>query len=342
MARTRAFLLPALAAAALTVAAAPSRADSVADFYRGKTVTIVVPVSAGGVYGTMAQILERHIARYIPGNPSVIVQYMEGAGGIKGLNHVYNVAPQDGTQFITPTTGIVATAVLEPAKVRYDVVKFNYLGGWGEAVAVMTVMNTAPVKTLQEVLTTEVVLGAIGKGTSSYQIPAMLNDMLDTKFKIITGYQGGSPIRLAMEKGEVHGWCGVWLGWRAIAQDWIRDKKIVHLFQAASKRQSDLADVPLLTELAQTDEQRAVFEFMSSLGLTGQTMVAPPNVPADRLAAMEKAYMATLNDPGFRKDAESRNYPIDPLTAAEVRTAVQRIAATPPAVIDRAKKAMGM
>jgi tripartite-type tricarboxylate transporter receptor subunit TctC len=267
---------------------------------------------------------------------------MEGAGGIKALNYTYNVAPQDGTVVVTPTTGIVATAVLEPVQVKYDIMKFNYLGGWGEAATVLTVINTAPVKTLEEALKTEVVLGAIGKGTSSYQVPALLNDLLGTKFKIITGYQGGSPIRLAMERGEVHGWAGLWLGWRAIAQDWIRDKKLVHLFQMASKRQKDLADVPLLTEFARNDEQRTIFGLVSNMGLTGQMLVAPPNVPPARLAALEKAYLATLDDPAFRKEAEDRNYPIDPLTAAEVRAAVEQIAATPPQILAKAKKAMGM
>jgi tripartite-type tricarboxylate transporter receptor subunit TctC len=333
-------ILMALFACALAAAAA--RADGVADFYRGKTISIVVPVSAGGVYGTFAQIFERHFGNHMPGNPNVIVQYMEGAGGVRGINHVYSAAAKDGTVVALPNTGFVATAVLESVKVRYEPLKFHILGGWGEAVIVLTLAHDAPAKRFEDALTTEVVLGAIGKGTTGYQVPAMLNEMFGTKFKLITGYQGGSGIRLAMERKEVHGWMGQWLGWRAVAPDWIRDKKIVNLMQMASRRQKDLPDVPLLTEFAKTKDQREIFEFISLASVNGQAFVAPPGVPADRAAALEKAFAATLADKAFLADAEARNFLIDPLTAAEVRAATERMVNTRPEIIEKTKKAMGI
>jgi tripartite-type tricarboxylate transporter receptor subunit TctC len=331
-----------LLALAGALAAAPAQADAVAEFYRGKTVTIVVPVSAGGVYGTFGQIFEKHFDRHLPGKPNVVVTYMEGAGGVRGMNHVFGAAAKDGTVVALPNTGFVATAVLEPVKVRYEPLKFNILGGWGEAVIVLTLAHDAPARRFEDTLATEVVLGSIGKATTGYQVPAMLNDMLGTKFKLITGYQGGSGIRLAMERGEVHGWMGQWLGWRAVAPDWIRDKRIVNLMQMASKRQKDLPDVPLLTEFAKTPDQRAIFEFISLASVTGQAFVAPPGVAPDRVAALEKAFAATLADPAFRADAEARNFVIDPLGAAEVRAAAERMVATAPEVIEKTKKAMGM
>lgn len=330
------------ALAACVVAAAAARADGVADFYRGKTMTIVVPVSAGGVYGTFAQIFERHFGKHMPGQPNVIVTYMEGAGGVRGLNHVFGAAAKDGTVVSFPNTGFVATAVLESVKVRYAPLEFNILGGWGEAVIVLTLAHDAPARRFEDAMKTEVVLGAIGKATTGYQVPAMLNDMLGTKFKLITGYQGGSGIRLAMERKEVHGWMGQWLGWRAVAPDWIRDKKIVNLMQMASKRQKDLPDVPLLTEFARTPDQRAIFEFISLASVTGQAFVAPPGVPSDRVAALEKAFAATLVDKGFLEDAAGRNFVVDPLSAAEVRAATERMVNTPPDIVEKTKKAMGI
>ena len=319
-----------------------ARADAVADFYKGRTVTVVVTVSAGGVYGIFAQILEKHLAKHIPGNPTVILNYMEGAGGVRALNYIYNAAPKDGAVFVTPTTGNVLTAVMEPNTVKYDPLKFAYLGAWGEAVNVLSVINTAPVKSLQDALKTEVIMGSVGRNTSSYQFPALLNETLGAKFKIITGYGGGAQIRLAMERGEVHGWGGLWLGWFAAAPDWIRDNRLVHLVQMASKPPRELGAVPRLIDLARTDEQRAIFAFLTATGLTGNTFMAPPGVPPDRVAAMEKAYRATLDDPAFRADAAARNYTIDPLTGAEVRAAVERIVATPKDIIEKTKKAMGM
>ena len=329
-----------IAAGALTVA--PAAAQKAAAFYKGRTVTIVVPVSAGGVYGTFATILERHFRNHVPGRANVIVQYMPGAGGMKALNYAYNAGPRDGTLAVTPTTGVVTTPVLRPGSVKYDPGKFEYLGGWGESVNTLTVMTTSKVKTLQDAMKIEIPLGSVGRGTSSYQIPALLNELLGTKFKIITGYRGGTPIRLAMEKGEVDGWSGLWLGWKSAKPEWVREGKLRHLLQMASKRQKDLADVPLLTEFARTDEQRRIFTFLSNTGLTGNTFVAPPGVPEERLAALAEAYMTTLKDPAFVADAEKRHYTIEPLTRAEVTKAVRDILATPKAIVDRARAAMGL
>lgn len=330
------------AAIALAVALPAGGAEDAAAFYKGRTVTILVPVSAGGVYGTFAAILEKHIGRHLPAGAKPVLQFMTGAGGMKALNYAYNAGPKDGSLLVTPTTGIVTTPVLRPGTVKYDPAKWNYLGGWGEAVNTLTVMKTSKVKTLQDAMVVQIPLGTVGKGTSSYQIPAMLNELLGTKFKLITGYRGGSPIRLAMEKGEVDGWSGLWLGWKARKPEWIREGKLRHLLQMASKRHRDLPDVPLLTEFAKTEEQRQIFTFLSNTGLTGRTFVAAPGVPAARLELMEKAYMATLKDPKFVADAEKRRYTIDPLTAVEVRRAVDAILSTPPAIIEKARRAMGL
>ena len=318
-----------------------SEAASVADFYRGKTVEVYVGVSPGGGYSTFAQILVNYLGKHIPGKPTVIVKHMPGAAGMKALNFVYNAAPKDGSVLITPNSGGTRRYVLGLGKPKYNPSKFNWLGGWGEPVFILTVLNTAPVKTLQEAMETEVILGSIGKTGNTYQNPSLINNTLGTKFKIIPGYRGGSRVRLAMEKGEVHGWFGQYMGWKSRKPEWIREGKLVHLVQISRKTLPELKGVPQLTDFAKNDEQRKMFEFVKS-GMEDRTFGAPPGVPADRLAALEKAYRDTLNDPEFRAQAAKKKYDINPLTAQEVRNVVKEMMAVSPEFVAKIRKAMGL
>lgn len=315
------------------------QAEDVAGFYKGKTVEIFVGVSPGGGYSTFAQILSNHLGKHIPGNPTVIVKHMPGAGGIKSLNYVYNAAAKDGTALITPNAGPVRQVVLGIEGIKYDPMKYNWLGGWSESVFVLTVLSDTPVKTLEEARDKQVILGAIGKKSVTYTNPVLLNNTLGTKFKVIPGYQGGAKVRLAMEKGEVQGWCGQWMGWKSRKPEWIREGKLVHLVQFASKRAPDLPDVPIVSEFAQNERQRKMFEFAQS-GMDNRTFAAPPGVPADRLAALEKAYMDTLKDPDFLAEAKKSKYDIYPQTAAEIREAVQKMMSMPSDIVAELKKAM--
>lgn len=337
--------LIAFAAAAAVVTggllATESRADAIGDFYRGRNLTVIVPSRAGGVYATFGQLLRRHLPRHLPGNPTVVLQMMPGAGGVKASNFVYNVAPRDGLTISTLISGVASYAVLQPERVKYDPMKLNWLGGWGEAIRVLSLFHTVPVKTLAEARKKQVVLGTIGLATPTYQVPAMLNNLLGTKFKLVTGYRGGSPIRLAIERGELDGWAGLWLGWKARKPGWVRDKKLVHLLQVARKRAPDLPDTPTLLEFAKTEEQKKIFGFVSSTGIISRALSAPPGVPAARLAAIEKAYAATLRDPEFLKEAAKRRYPIQPTTAKEVQAAVRQVISLPPDLVKKVKAAMG-
>jgi tripartite-type tricarboxylate transporter receptor subunit TctC len=328
--------------AALFTAVPAMAAETVADFYKGRTVTIVVPLDPGGVYSNFARVLERHLGRHIPGNPNVIVQHMPGAGGVNATNYVYNVAPKDGTTLITINSGVVAFAVLNKDKVRFDPLKFNWLSAWGETVTVATVMNTAPATSIDGAKTKEVVMGGIGRATASYQLPAVLNEYLGTKFKIITGYAGGAPIRLAMEKGEVHGFAGLWEFWKQSQPEWIEDGKIVQLVQLATKKHRELQDVPLLTELAQTDEQKALFNFMSVGGVSARGIQLPPGVPEDRVKAMRKAIDDTFADPEFVAEAKKRQFDIEPVTAEETYETVRQQLALSPELVARMQKIMGI
>jgi tripartite-type tricarboxylate transporter receptor subunit TctC len=321
--------------------AVPAMADPVADFYRDRTVTVIVPLEAGGVYSNFARVLERHLGRHIPGNPNVVVQHMPGAGGVNATNYAYNVAPKDGTTLITINSGVVAFAVLNKDKVRFDPLKFNWLSAWGETVTVLTVMNTAPAHSIDEAKTKQVVMGGIGRATASYQLPAVLNEYLGTKFKIITGYTGGGPIRIAMEKGEVDGFAGLWEFWKTAQPDWLRDGKLVQLVQLATKKHRELKEVPLLTDLARNEEQKALFTFMSVGGVSARGIQLPPGVPEERVKAMRKAVDDTFADPAFVEEAKKHQFDIEPISAEETYETVRQQVELSPELVDRMRKIMG-
>lgn len=342
--RKRQFLAvtSAAALAAMMGGGLQARAETPAEFYSGRTVSIFVPVSAGGIYSTFAQVLSNYLGDRIPGKPTIVVKHMPGAGGLKAMNYVYNVAPKDGTALITPLTAMVKSAKLKQGNIKYDPLKYNWFGGWGEAVTVLSLYKEhTPVRTMQDAMKQEVILGAFSKSSNTYLIPHIMNELIGTKFKIILGYKGGSKVRLAIEKGEVTGWSGQWEGWSGRKPEWLEQNKLVHLVQLASKRSAPIPDVPLLEEFAKDDEERQMFRFLQT-AKTGRALVAPPGVPADRLAALEKAYQETLADPAFQAAAKKRGYVIDRLSAAEVQGAVREIMNLPPKTTERLRSLMGL
>jgi tripartite-type tricarboxylate transporter receptor subunit TctC len=332
----------AAAAAALTFSTmGAAHADAVSDFYKGKTVTIYVGLAAGGVYSTIATIMARYMPAHIPGNPTVIVEHQPGAGGLVSSNNVYNVLPKDGTILHTPNGGLTKRIVLGEPAARIDPKKWNWLGGWGEAVNDCTVWKKSPATTLEEAKQKVDIIGAIDTGSNTYTNPMLMNNILGTKFKIVPGYGGGSQIRLAMEKGEVDGFCGQFEGWKSVKPEWLREGRLSHLVQLASKRSPDMPNTPLLSEFARNDEERQIFEFVQS-GVEDRAMVMAPGVPADRVAAMEKAYMETLADPKFVEEASRSQFEITPVSGAEIRAYVDRITAMKPDTIQKIKKAEGI
>jgi tripartite-type tricarboxylate transporter receptor subunit TctC len=334
-------ILAAIAAVLVTNAPA-ARAETPAEFYKGKTISLYVGVSAGGIYSTFALLLAQHMEKHIPGHPSIIVQHMPGAGGTRAVEYVYEVAPKDGTAILTPNAGVALRVLLGIDNTNYDPAKFTWLGGSGEAANTISLLkdNTA-VRTLDDAKKTEVVLGSIGKASNTYFIPALMKNMLGVKFKIVTGYRGGAPIRLAIERGELNGWAGQWTGWKLAKPDWVRDGKLVHLVQLASEPTADLPNVPLLSSFATNDEQRQMFTAVQS-GISDRALVVPPGVPADRVAALRTAYQETLRDPAFVKAATGRDFEVDPIAGERVQKFVTDLMATPKPVVARMKEAMGL
>lgn len=320
---------------------ASPQAQGAADFYKGRTLTIYIGVSPGGIYGTFAYLLSRRISAHIPGNPTVIIKILRGAGGTKALNYVYNVAAQDGSVAITPNGGVAKRVVLRIGKPKYDPTKYQWLGGWGEAVNTITLRKDAGIHSLKQAMQKQAVLGAIGRSSNTFMIPSLMNNTIGTKFKIITGYRGGSPIRKAIETGELDGWAGQWLGWKLRKADWIRDGKIVNLVQMASVRAADLPDVPLLTDFARDDEERDLFSFVQT-SIGDKAFVVAPGVPKDRAAALSKAYMATLRDPKFVSEITKLRYTIDPISGSTIQKFIEKVMKTPAAKVEKLRRLMGL
>lgn len=325
-------LLALTAALLLTLGA---RAD---DFYRGKQVTIVVGFSSAGTYDATARLFARHLGKYLPGKPTIIVRNMPGAGSMVAANSLYSSAPKDGT-----TLGVIGGgAVLEPLlgnpQANYDARRFNWIGGRTRDNFLCVVWHSVAVKTLQDVTQREVAVGTTGPGSRTLTYPRALNELFGTKFKTVSGYPGGNEITLAMERGEVEGYCGWSLGSiKARAPDWLRDGKIRPLVQLTLGK-ADLPDVPLATDLARNERERQAIAFFAADSVLAWPLMAPPGLPAERVAELRTAFDAMMKDPDLLAEATKQGLDIDPVGGAEIDALVQRVYATPPDVLELVRR----
>jgi tripartite-type tricarboxylate transporter receptor subunit TctC len=325
---------------ALTVlpSSTPVSAQSVADFYRGKSISMVIATSPGGDYDLRARLLARHIGRHIPGEPAIIPRNMPGAVGVQAANWLATVAPRDGTVIHAIMQNMSAYQALGGASVEFDTRKFFWIGNSTDSPNVINSWHTTGIKTIQDVMTRELVVGAPGTATSSVYYPKALNELVGTKFKIVSGYPGGNDVNLAMERGEVGGrGSNSWVSWKATHPQWVAEKKIFILVQIALKRHSELADVPTMIELARNDEDRAVLEFLSADIPINRAYVTTPGTPAERVAALRRAFEATMKDPAFLAEAAKSNIDISPSSGEDAQKFSDMIANTPAAVVARAK-----
>lgn len=327
--------------AALLAAAGTCRADAIEDFYRGRTVKFVVGSNTGGSYDTYSRLLAAHIGKHIPGQPTVIVENMPGASGTKSANYLANVAPKDGSVIGMFNQSMPQRQVLEPDKISVDLGKFGWLGAMNESTTVFITWHTSNVKTLEDAKKKEVIMGALSANGGNATYPWLLNAFVGTKFKVVLGYTGGNTIQLAMERGEVDGRAAVvWSGLKAGWPQWIAEKKVNVLVQTSLKKEPDLKDVPLLIDLAKTPEEKQIFRFISSDGAMGFPVTAPPGLPPDRLAALRKAFMATMQDPEFLKVAAERKLEVQAISGDEVQKVVEDLTSTPKEVVAKIQKAL--
>ena len=323
--------------------AAPAVADGhghskVAGFYKGKTVTVMVPSGLGATLGLYGRLTTEHLGKHIPGNPTVIIQSPPGGGGTKGAAYAYNAAPKDGTYIAEA----LAPSVLAPLlrNMKFDASKFQWLGSIAPRPAVISVWHKAPIKTLAEAKKVEAIMGSTGLGSETFLAPTLLNHIAGTKFKIVKGYKGGAKINKAMEGGEVHGRMNYWSGWTAGKPAWVRDKKLHHIASYGGHIPA-LPNIPKMIELAKNSEQKAMVKFLEVAPRIGMGFWVLPEVPKDRLAALRKAFMAMLRDPAFLADAKKRKAPVNPVAGAKLDELVAEAYATPKATIAKLKTVFG-
>jgi tripartite-type tricarboxylate transporter receptor subunit TctC len=338
----RKLVLGAMGICAILVATGlPGRAQTVEQFYRGKTVKFIVGSNTGGSYDTYSRLLAQFMGRHIPGNPTVVVENMPGASGTKSAQYIGEIAPKDGSVIGMFNQSMPQRQMFEPDQVHFDLSKFSWIGAMNTSTTVFIAWHSSGVKTLEDAKKKEVVMGALSATGGNSVYPLLINAFLGTKFKVVLGYQGGNTIQLAMERGEVDGRAAVvWSGLKAGWPHWIAEKKISVLLQTGLVKEKDLPDVPLLLDLAKTEEEKAIFRFVSSDSAMGFPVTAPPGIPADRLAALRKAFSDALNDPELLKIATERKLEIEPSTGEDVKKVVEDLISTPKDVIAKIKKGL--
>jgi tripartite-type tricarboxylate transporter receptor subunit TctC len=335
----RTFIAGAFLALAGLASSTASAQQSVADFYRGKTIRMIIATAPGGDYDLRARLLSRHMGKHIPGNPTIVPVNMPGGVGVQAANYMAVQAPKDGTVLHAIMQNMSALQALGSHNVEYDTRKFFWIGNTTNTPNVINSWYTTGIKTIYDVMKRELVVGAPGTATSSVYYPKALNALVGTKFKIVSGYRGGNPVNLAMERGEVGGrGSNSWASWKSTHPEWIRDKKIYILVQIALERNPELANIPTMMELAKNEDDRAVLKFLSADIPISRAYVTTAGVPAERVEALRRAFDATMKDPAYLAEAAKTHMDISPSTGEEAQKFAAMIANTPAPVIARAKK----
>ncbi len=323
--------------ASMLAHAAPARADAVADFYKGRTINLYIGYSVGGAYDVYARMIARYMGNHIPGNPVIVPQNMEGAGSLRAANYIYTRAPKDGTAIATFARGAAFFPLMGLEGATYDATKLNWLGSANNETSLCVAWASTGIKSIDDLKTREMTAGGTGPTDDTVQFVKIIDGTLGTKIRPVTGYPGGGDLLLAMERGEVQGRCGwSYSSLLSTRPDWVKDHKINILLQLGLKKHPDLPDVPLVMDLPMSDENKSILKLVFARQVMGRPYTAPPGIPADRLAALRKAFWDTVHDPAFLADAQKAELEINPETGADVQKLVVDIYKIHP---DIAKKA---
>lgn len=342
------FELKAPKAIAATVAAAtiwaggiaPVRSDALEDFYKGRSVNVVIGYGAGGGYDAYARLLARHIGRHIPGNPTVVPQNMPGAGGLKAMQFLYNVAPKDGTAFGTVARG-QPLAPLLMGDTSFDATKLAWIGSVTDEASLCLSWGTSKVKTWQDLFTQETLFGGEGRGADPDMFAMALNRIFGTKIKVITGFHSTRELTLAMQRGEIEGICGVSASTLISQQpEWVKGKQVNLLVQMALRKDERFPDVPLITSLTANDEQKKIISLIIAGQAIARPFFGPPGLPEDRKQALRNAFDKTMQDPEFRADAERAKMDVNPMPGAEMEKFLAGLYATPKDLVQKAAQAI--
>jgi tripartite-type tricarboxylate transporter receptor subunit TctC len=322
---------------AYAAVAAPSQAQSVAEFYKGKQVTIIVGSAPGGGYDATARLFARFMGTHLPGNPNMIVQNMPGAGSLTATNNLYNLSPKDGTYIGVVQRGMLTAKLTNPNGVRFDVEKMNWIGNLAPEVATIVSWKNNAVKTTDDLFKTELIVGGPGPTLDPETVPRLLNALIGTKFRIVSGYTGNTEILLAMERGEVGGTAD--LAWSNVKRRTDLRPNLNVLMQVGLEKAPDL-DVPLALDFAKNEEDREIMELFFIQKTVARPLVAPPGVPADRVAALRTAFIDMTKDKTFVTEAEKLALDIEPATGEDIQKIIAKIAATPQDIADKLTKAI--
>lgn len=331
-----AFFMAALAA--LAAAAIPAAAQSVEEFYHGKQISLVIGTSPGGDYDLRGRMLARYMGKYIPGNPTIIPRNMPAGVGLQAANWLATVAPKDGTSLHMVMQNMPMHQVLGGQNADFDTAKFNWIGNTTNSPNTVATWYTTGVRTIDDARKKEVIVGAPGTATASVYYPMVMNALLGTRFKIIAGYPGGNDVNLAMERGEVGGrGSNSWASWISTKPDWIQEHKVHMLVQIGLAKHPDMPDVPLLTDLAANEDDRAVLKFMSADTAFSRALATTPDVPSERVAALRRAFDASLKDADLLAESAKAQRDLSADRGEDVQKVVVDLINTPPAVIERTK-----
>lgn len=340
-------LVSRLTAGLLTVAvaagASPAHAQGApAEAFAGKQIELVVGYSVGGGYDTVGRLVARHIGKHIPGKPLVVVRNMPGAGSLVAANHLFNTSVRDGTVIGVFSRGNAMYPLLEDRPAKFEPEKFNWIGSTSKEIGLVAAWGTTPFKTVEDIRRNEILIGATGAGADSVVLPAILNATIGTRVKPVTGYPGNAEIQLAMERGEVHGTAGLSLSnIRTSKPDWLDGTKVNIILQLALEPHPTLLKgVPVAIDLATDPVGRQALELVLSRQSKAYPVVAPPGVPADRVATLRSAFMAMTRDAEYIAELTKAGFENSPLSGEDVATLIKRVYAAPPEAVARARAAV--
>ena len=306
-------------------------------FFAGKTITLLIGYAAGGTYDATARLVARHMPKHIPGQPIMLPQNLPGSGGIKTILNLYSVAPRDGATLGMLSRSYPIEPVFNPQTAKYDPKRFIPIGSTSNEVSVAVVWHTRGIHSIDQLMTQEITTGATGVTDDTGRFPTLLHNLTGAKIRLVTGYPGGNNVTMAMEKGEVDarfGWS--WGSLKSRSKSWLDEKKVNIIVQMALEKAPDLPDVPLIMDFAKTDLDRKALELLFSSQVMAWPLVAPPDVPADRIAILRKAFEATMKDADFQGDAKKLNIDVEPVTGEVMQALVARVSTFERAVVDRA------
>jgi tripartite-type tricarboxylate transporter receptor subunit TctC len=331
-----------LAAASMATTALPVSAQTVEQFYAGKTLTMMVGYPPGGAYDVYARLIASRMGDRLPGQPAFIVKNRPGAASLAAVNELYSISPKDGTVIATFARSVAMDRLLGRQGTNFVPTEFNWIGSANSEVSLCSVWHTVGITSVQDFMARPIVFGANASGSESDMYPTILNNLLGAHFKIVTGYPGANDLSLAMERGEIQGRCGwTWSAALATHPDWIRDKKFTVPVLFATEKPPELRDVPLVTELARTDREREALKLILTNLTMGRPFAAPPGVPVDRVTALRRAFDAVMKDPGFVAEAKQQQIEVQPVSGEELQDIVARMFRAPADVVEAARKAVG-